>query len=58
MKLHTGRTTKAEVFEKFGPTNIVTRDGAGCEVWSYQRAMQAFQGDAVISFWRLFLVGQ
>lgn len=37
MNLQAGRTTQAEVLEKFGAPNITTIDGAGNEVWSYQR---------------------
>lgn len=58
MNLHSGSTTKAEVLEKFGSPNVVTRDAAGREVWTYQRSMQASQRDAVSGFWTLFLVGQ
>ena len=58
MNLRSGSTTKAEVLEKFGSPNVVTRDGQGKEVWTYQRAMQASQRDAVSGFWTLFLVGQ
>jgi outer membrane protein assembly factor BamE (lipoprotein component of BamABCDE complex) len=58
MNLHSGSTTKAEVLEKFGSPNVVTRDGAGREVWTYQRSMQASQKDNLSGFWTLFLVGQ
>lgn len=58
LNLHSGSTTKAEVLEKFGAPNVVTRDGAGREVWTYQRAMQASQRDAISGFWTLFLAGQ
>ena len=37
LNLKVGLTTKAEVLEKFGSPNITTRDGAGQEVWSYQK---------------------
>ena len=37
LNLQVGKTTKADVLEKFGSPNITTRDGAGQEVWSYQR---------------------
>lgn len=58
MNLRSGSTTKAEVLEKFGSPNVVTRDGQGREVWTYQRAMQASQKDNLSGFWTLFLVGQ
>ena len=58
MNLRSGTTTKVEGLEKFGSPNVVTRDGQGKEVWTYQRAIQASQRDAVSGFWTLFLVGQ
>lgn len=58
MNLHAGSTTKAEVLEKFGSPNVVTRDGSGREVWTYQRAMQASQRDTLSGFWTLLLAGQ
>lgn len=58
MSLHPRITSKAEVLEKFGSPNIVTRDGNGKEVWTYQRAMQASQKDSLSSFWTLLLAGQ
>ena len=38
MNLIVGDTSKAYVLEAFGSANVTTRDGAGREVWSYQRA--------------------
>ncbi|MFA6315868.1 MAG: hypothetical protein WC943_00465 [Elusimicrobiota bacterium] len=35
--LKKGVTTQAEVLEKFGAPNIATVDGAGHEVWTYQK---------------------
>ena len=53
-----GETTKAEVLETFGAPNITTRDGAGREVWTYQRAAQVSQSSAQSGYWTLILVGQ
>lgn len=58
LNLRSGRTTKAEVLEKFGSPNIVTRDGACREVWMYQRAMQSSQRDQLSSYATLLLAGQ
>lgn len=55
-----GKTTKAEVLEVFGAPNITTRDGAGREVWTYQRAAQVSQSSEQKGYfiWTLVLVGQ
>jgi hypothetical protein len=37
MSLRVGVTTQAEVLDTFGAPNITTIDGAGREVWTYQR---------------------
>lgn len=58
MNLHPRITRKAEVLEKFGSPNVVTRDGNGIEVWTYQRAMQASQNNNLSGFWTVFLAGQ
>ena len=58
MSLHPGITSKAEVLEKFGSPNVVTRNGSGREVSTYHRAMQASQKDSLSGFWTLLLVGQ
>ncbi|MCS5588273.1 MAG: hypothetical protein NZ697_07320 [Porticoccaceae bacterium] len=41
-----GVTTKNKVLEVFGAPNITTRDGAGREVWTYQRAAQVSQSSS------------
>ena len=46
MNLTVGVTSKFKVREKFGAPNITTRDGAGREVWTYQRAGQISQVEA------------
>jgi outer membrane protein assembly factor BamE (lipoprotein component of BamABCDE complex) len=58
MNLVVGKTTKAEVLENFGSPNITTRDGAGREVWSYQRAAQVSQSSSQSGYWTILLAGQ
>ncbi len=58
MNLEVGKTTKAEVLENFGAPNITTRDGAGREVWTYQRAAQVAQSSSKTGFWTIILAGQ
>ena len=58
MNLVVGKTTKAEVLENFGSPNITTRDGAGREVWSYQRAAQVAQSSSQQGYWTIILAGQ
>ena len=53
-----GQTTKAMVLETFGAPNITTRDGAGREVWTYQRAAQVSQSSSAKGYWTLILAGQ
>lgn len=53
-----GTTTKAQVIETFGAPNITTRDGAGREVWTYQRAAQVQQSSSQSGYWTLILAGQ
>ncbi len=53
-----GETTKAMVLETFGAPNITTRDGAGREVWTYQRAAQVSQSSSQKGYWTLILAGQ
>lgn len=58
MNLVVGKTTKAEVLENFGSPNITTRDGAGREVWSYQRAATVAQSSSQSGYWTIILAGQ
>lgn len=37
LNLKKGETTQAEVLSAFGAPNIITTDGSGNEVWSYQK---------------------
>ena len=57
MHLQVGQTTKAEVLEVFGGPNVTTRDGAGREVWTYQRAGQATQSASKTGYWTVILAG-
>ncbi len=57
MNLVVGKTTKADVLEHFGSPNITTRDGAGREVWTYQRAAQVSQSSEQSDHWTIIFVG-
>lgn len=57
MNLTVGETTKAEVLESFGAPNVTTRDGAGREVWTYQRQAQVSQSSSRSSGWSILLAG-
>lgn len=52
-----GETTSAEVVEIFGAPNITAQDGAGNEVWTYQRAATTAQGEEKKDIWELVLFG-
>jgi outer membrane protein assembly factor BamE (lipoprotein component of BamABCDE complex) len=58
MNVAVGRTSKAEVLEKFGAPNVTTRDGKGNEIWSYQRAAQISQSSGRNGYWTVILGGQ
>lgn len=58
LNLKVGLTTKAEVLEKFGSPNITTRDGAGQEVWSYQKMATVSKSSSSSSYWTILLTGQ
>lgn len=58
MNLEVGKTTKANVLETFGSPNITTRDGAGREVWTYQRQAQVAQSSSKSGYWTVILAGQ
>ncbi len=57
MNLAVGKTSKAQVLENFGSPNITTRDGAGREVWTYQRAAQVSQSSSQSGLWTVILAG-
>ncbi len=58
MNLAVGKTTKAEVLEIFGAPNITTRDGAGREVWSYQRHATVAQSSSSGSLFTILFFGK
>ena len=58
MNLIVGQTSKADVLENFGSPNVTTRDGAGREVWSYQRAAQITQSSKQSGYWTVVLAGK
>lgn len=58
LNLQVGRTTKADVLEKFGSPNLTTRDGSGQEVWSYQRMATVSQSSSSSGYWTIFLTGE
>ena len=58
MNLVVGETTKLSVIENFGSPNVTTRDGAGKEVWSYQRAAQVSQSSSSDGYWTVIIAGQ
>ena len=58
MNLIIGHTTKAQVIESFGSPNITTRDGAGREVWTYQRSAQVSQSSSQSGAWSVILAGK
>ena len=57
LNLEVGETSKAEVLEVFGAPNVTTRDGAGHEVWSYQRQAQVRQSTSRSDYWSVILAG-
>ena len=57
MHLVAGETSKAEVLEVFGAPNVTTRDGAGLEVWTYQRQAQVSQSSSQSGYWTILLAG-
>ena len=57
INLQTGKTSQAEVLEKFGPPNIATIDGSGNELWTYQRHATVQQSSSVNNYWTIVLFG-
>ncbi|MFT6791167.1 MAG: outer membrane protein assembly factor BamE (lipoprotein component of BamABCDE complex) [Cellvibrionaceae bacterium] len=57
MNLEVGKTTKVDVLETFGSPNITTRDGAGREVWTYQRQAQVAESSSKSGYWTVILAG-
>lgn len=58
LSLQVGQTTKAQVLESFGAPNVTTRDGAGIEVWTYQRSAQVAQSSSRKGYWTILIAGQ
>ena len=57
MNLRVGETTQAQVLETFGAPNITTIDGAGNEVWSYQRHATVSQQSGNSNYWTVIFFG-
>lgn len=57
LNVKVGQTNKAEVLEAFGAPNVTTRDGAGLEVWSYQRHATVSQSKEKSGFWTILFAG-
>lgn len=57
MNLAVGQTTKAQVLEVFGAPNITTRDGAGQEVWTFQRHATVAQSSQNSNYWTILFAG-
>lgn len=57
LNLEVGTTRKDEVLEVFGAPNVTTRDGAGREVWSYQRQAQVSQSSSRSDYWSVIVAG-
>jgi outer membrane protein assembly factor BamE (lipoprotein component of BamABCDE complex) len=58
MNLKVGETSQTQVLETFGAPNITSIDGAGQEVWTYQRAATVSQSTGSNSYWTVLLAGQ
>jgi hypothetical protein len=48
--LSKGVTTQTEVLEAFGAPNVTSRDGQGCEIWTYQRHATNSKSNSVFGF--------
>ena len=46
------------MIEYFGSPNIITRDGAGREVWAYQRSARVSQSSSQSGAWSVILAGK
>jgi outer membrane protein assembly factor BamE (lipoprotein component of BamABCDE complex) len=57
LNVKVGQTTKADILENFGAPNVTTRDGAGLEVWSYQRHATVSQSKEKTGFWTILFAG-
>lgn len=57
LSLKKGGTTQNEVLEKFGPPNIMTTDGDGNEVWTYQKQATVSKSTSRNSYGTVILFG-
>lgn len=57
MTLKNGITTQNEVLEAFGPPNIMTLDGSGNEVWTYQKQATVTKAESANSYGTIILFG-
>ena len=57
MSIAVGKTTQAEILDKFGAPNITTIDGSRNEVWSYQRHATVSQSSGSSDYWTIILFG-
>src|SRR4030066_616220 len=57
LSLKNGVTTQNEVLEKFGPPNIMTTDGDGNEVWTYQKQATVSKSASSNSYGTVILFG-
>jgi hypothetical protein len=57
LSIKKGITTQAEVLEIFGAPNIATIDGAGYEVWTYQKYATVAQSNVSGVYATVFIAG-
>lgn len=57
LHLRVGQTTQEQVLEVFGAPNIVTQDGQGREVWSYQRHATVTKGAESGAYFDILVAG-
>jgi outer membrane protein assembly factor BamE (lipoprotein component of BamABCDE complex) len=55
LTLKVGETSQTQVLEAFGAPNITSIDGAGQEVWTYQRQATVGQSSAKSGGWNILL---
>ena len=57
LNLKIGETNQTQVLEAFGAPNIMSIDGSGQEVWTYQRAATVAQSSSSSGYWTILLAG-
>lgn len=57
LHLRVGQTNQADVLQVFGAPNIVTQDGQGREVWSYQRHASVTAGADGGAYFNILVFG-